>query len=431
MRRNRINKINRINERSFADSPIRPISRDTGSSLSVCKIYSSWYKNKTEGVGSGFFIKIKKDENNDLYQYFLVTCEHVVPKTEFEKGYQDICISYHLERVQLAIRLDKNERFIKEYETSDNVDITIIELKENEVPIQYFLEPDYNVTKNYHQYLGKKIIIHQFPKCFEQCYSEGEIIDINYISKEMYYKVSTECGSSGSPIVIKKNGYVIGVHKQGTFNKNVANFFDVVLTDGERKNGVFYKRENNNIIRNINYTRQSSLVERTINKRIYEKDNFKIILEKKIYNSYYLTVINNDTHSEYNTHIEEERDEDIFDLFDAKSHNFKLFEENEDILKLKVDNNTVYTLERKRTESMMYKSLKHSTPYPHIQVMHKEMKMESMRPIKREYNIINEFNNLSLNSYKFNNKKEDDENVNNFESKNDNYTKKDDTCNIW
>ena len=132
-------------------APIRAINISATISVSIGKIFASWFYNKREALGTGFFIKIKKEGNNNLYQHFFVTCEHVIPETRVDDGYQNIEIFYHMETAHLSIDLNREERFIKEYKTSNNVDIIIIEIKEDEVQNQYFLEPDYNIIDNYDQ----------------------------------------------------------------------------------------------------------------------------------------------------------------------------------------------------------------------------------------------------------------------------------------
>lgn len=55
------------------NAPIIPISKTIDPcSLSICRIHCSWFYNKKEACGTGFFIKIKNRDNNNLYQYFLM-----------------------------------------------------------------------------------------------------------------------------------------------------------------------------------------------------------------------------------------------------------------------------------------------------------------------------------------------------------------------
>ena len=456
-------KRQRIKE-SISKYPIRSINISATISVSIGKIFASWYYNKREALATGFFIKIKKDKDSDLYQYFFVTCEHVITEEIIEDGYQDIEIAYHLESVYLSIDLDRNERFIKEYQTSYNVDITIIELKENEVPIQYFLEPDYNMSDNYEQYIGKKIIIHQFPKGLEQCFSEGKISGISKEKREMFYKVSTEEGSSGSPVIVKDTNLVIGVHKEGFKYENCANFFDVVLNDNERKNCVYYIREKIFNKKIINYTKQGVLDIKTKDKRVYhdKTKKYKIFLNK-VYDDdkYDLRIINTYTNTEYNKQLYS-NGEDIFELFDLNAYNFIIIEEED--LELNVDFNHRYYLEREMED----RELESEINYPSLlenKFYNKPIKESKKIPQKKI--MINKFKNLSINSYndelenypsknyeeykknhpkpyKTSENKEKIDYEKSFESKDNNfkdnksnstetysYKKNDDFCNIW
>ena len=421
-----------IKEKIYTAS-IKPISGNVGNSVSICRIHASWFFHKNEGLATGFFIKIRNEENHNLYQHFLMTCEHVITKEKIEDGRQDIDIYYHLEKAHLSISLDKNERFIKEYITDYNVDITIVELKENEIPNQYFLEPDYNMIGNYKQYLKKQIIIHQYPKGREQCFSEGNIIYIDEKKRQLYYDVSTQDGSSGSPVVVKDSMLVIGVHMESNFEENSANFLDVVLTDNERKNYVHYIGSNNNPRRFVaNYTSQRVLVERTRNERIYNKENYKIILKKNYNNDYDLTIININTHSEFNTQFNSE--ENIFDIFDLKIYNCIIVETEEE-LEFNINYAYRFYIPRKRTESLMTNSSNYSNRLSGQ--YNSNIKKESMYKPQKE-RMFNEFNNLSLNPYSYNNQIKNEENKKTFvskttssETKTNTYKKNDDLCNIW
>ena len=98
-------------------------------SLSVCKIQINCYEEdygkrdirfppKTS-FGTGFFLKIKHDENENEYQYYLVSCEHVIQKEIIEKNNEILYYSYFYESRRKSIILNTKERFIKEY-MSDN-----------------------------------------------------------------------------------------------------------------------------------------------------------------------------------------------------------------------------------------------------------------------------------------------------------------------
>ena len=103
------------------DSTILPIHEKLNfiqGSLSVCVIEYDCYS------GTGFFIKFRNETNINQYQYFLMTCHHVIGEDLYNI---DIKILYHYARIQKIIKL--NNRFIKYYSSSNNVDIAIIEIK--------------------------------------------------------------------------------------------------------------------------------------------------------------------------------------------------------------------------------------------------------------------------------------------------------------
>ena len=292
-------ELNYQNESLTENSDILPIKNELPfikGSLSVCKIEINCYEGDygkrkirnppKSSFGTGFFLKIKHDENENEYQYYLVSCEHVIQKEIIEKNNEILNYSYFYESRRKSIILNTNERFIKEYMTDNNADITIVQiLKEDEIPIEFFLEPDYSI-KDYKKYRSKEIIIHQFPNAGEQAYSFERITEIkfedrnkvglnisnqktygtyqknfgNYIQSNqnknigalfIHYKASTQPGSSGSPIMVKGSENVIGVHNsRGDYKKlgytvddNRSNFLIDVLEDVQRKEDVEYFKE--------------------------------------------------------------------------------------------------------------------------------------------------------------------------------------------
>ena len=252
-------------------------------SLAVCKIIYHSFDGKGYIGGTGFFIKFKDDNDDDLrYQYFLMTCEHVIKKEMIEANNINIDIFYHYESIHKKIELNQ-KRFIKEYKTDYNVDITIIEIKkEDNISWVYFLEPNYNILNDFDKCLKKKIIIHQYPLAKEQCYSEGNITNIIKNEKRIFYECSTEKGSSGSPIIKEDSKFVFGIHYKGNYEygyygyNNYGYFIIDVLNDEERKNCVkYYKEEDKN---ENNLTDREILAKKTWNERIYNIDNFRLSL---------------------------------------------------------------------------------------------------------------------------------------------------------
>lgn len=253
-------------------------------SLSVCKIIYPSLDGKGYIGGTGFFIKFKDDDDYNMkYQYFLMTCEHVIEKTMIDANNISIDIFYHYESIHKKIELNQKKRFMKEYKTDYNVDITIVEIKkEDDISWVYFLEPDYDILNDFDKCVKKKIIIHQYPLAKEQCYSEGNITNIIKNEKRIIYECSTEKGSSGSPIIKEDSKYVFGIHYEGNYeygyhgNNNNGYFIIDVINDEIRKNSVeYYKEEDKN---EKNLTDREILAKKTWNERIYNIDNFRLSL---------------------------------------------------------------------------------------------------------------------------------------------------------
>ena len=162
--------------------------------IEVCKsIYKISYavNNIVDSKGSGFFIKLYKD---DKELFCLMTNHHVINKELIESNIM-IDIKYDYEKKFVKIKLDKNQRFI--YYDS-NFDVTIIEiLQSDKIKEKFFLFPNKNKISN----IDQNIYILQYPGGEKLSYSEGKIKKINVF--EIIYDASTKEGSSGSPIFLK------------------------------------------------------------------------------------------------------------------------------------------------------------------------------------------------------------------------------------
>ena len=185
--------------------------------FNICKSTIQIITNKKSGIykSSGFFIRFQKDNKRF---YCIMTNDHCVSQNLINKE-KEITIEYENKKKELTIKLNPKERFMKSFKnyTNFSLDITIIQIIEKDkINDEYFLLPDLDVN-NYDKLVGKEITITQFPKGGDLKISNGEIKEINYKDNkyEFSYTASTLKGSSGSPIVLKNNGSVIGIHKAG------------------------------------------------------------------------------------------------------------------------------------------------------------------------------------------------------------------------
>ena len=100
----------------------------------VCEIH------KGQNKGSGFFTKILY--KNELL-YLLITNEHVLGNDYFKKS-KNITLSINNNKVVKHIKIDSNRKIY----INENLDITIIEIKQKEDKIYDFLELDDNILNN-------------------------------------------------------------------------------------------------------------------------------------------------------------------------------------------------------------------------------------------------------------------------------------------
>ena len=173
---------------------------------SICKIFLE--ENK---VGTGFFLKFYIKNTNKTVKA-LVTNNHIINEKELNK------------KIIISLNNQKEFKYLKEIKlnssrrifTDPNLDITIIELKNEAFNSLNFLELDDNFEKEKkylnHIYKKKPIYIVHYPKDKEVCSSFGLLKEINE-KNEIYHYCCTDNGSSGSPILSLETKKVIGIHK--------------------------------------------------------------------------------------------------------------------------------------------------------------------------------------------------------------------------
>ena len=180
-----------------------------------------------KGVASGFFLKL---ERNNKEFYCLMTNAHVITK-EMITNQEKIKIKYDNETKEINLELNEKERIIFCF-MDFGIDITIIEIipKDGIKDKTYFLNP--NTDKNYEEFIGKNIQIIQFPDGKKLSKSEQKITErFTKIDYMFYHNASTIEGSSGSPIILKDDDKVLGIHKGGIRGKkkNVGIFIGIIL----------------------------------------------------------------------------------------------------------------------------------------------------------------------------------------------------------
>ena len=204
--------------------------------------------------GTGFFAKIIH-ETDKTEMNFLVTNEHIIKKDMVDnKNIIDIYfISLYNPEKELnrKIGLDENKRYIKYYPGQD-IDFTIIQiLKTDKISDERFLLPDLDYEKGNEFYKGKICYIAGYPlsekegKIQEESISIGKII--NYGDGfDFEHDIDTVYCSSGSPICLKDNLRVIGIHKNSkTVNEKIyekgKNSFEEINYKRKKNFGTLFK----------------------------------------------------------------------------------------------------------------------------------------------------------------------------------------------
>ena len=235
------NKEIRKNETQLKDKPLQFTDNFINKvSRSICKLV---IKNGLETInGTGFLIKLKVN-NDKNYKYFLMSNEHVIERKFIQDENIQIEVDYDSGFKKFTINLDKYERIIRTYE--EIIDLSLIEIvKEDNVNEDYYLIPNYEYKGD----IKDKIYIAGYPVVSKGnlSYSNGSILEKDKYDKyEISYHVSTDGGSSGSPIFLENTKEIIGIHKQGGKIKNYGDLIYPILNILQNKNeNIYYKSGN-------------------------------------------------------------------------------------------------------------------------------------------------------------------------------------------
>ena len=171
----------------------------------VCKIITN------SGSGSGFFCKLNIGEFNSIQRPFLMTNNHVINA------------NYLNSQNFIKIEINKKEKILNLNErikiTDPQKDFTVIEIKHYDKIFDFLEVSPYILDTNHKETLiDKDIIIPQFPGGIELSVAFGSISKFD--ANNIYYTVSTDYGSSGSPILLLDNLTIVGLHKQRELSSN-------------------------------------------------------------------------------------------------------------------------------------------------------------------------------------------------------------------
>ena len=216
----------------------------------VCRIYNGC-------EGTGFFTKIPF---NNILLPVLITNNHIINQNDIKNNKK---LSIYLDKEIRSIKIDEKR---KRY-TNEKLDITIIEIKEEDKLNNEYIELDDNIIDyfklnkkekpNYinELYCNKSIYILNYPEGNNIVVSYGKPPKLSDMG--ISHKCNTKEGSSGSPILLIKNQKLIGVH-YGTsniyeFNKGTLLIYSIIEFQKIKNNLLIFDnigKINNNEIKN-------------------------------------------------------------------------------------------------------------------------------------------------------------------------------------
>ena len=187
----------------------------------ICKLIT--------GSGTGFFCKF---EVNGRIMKGLFTNNHVLKEDLIKEN--SIIQLRHNDAIK-EIKITSN-RFKC---TNEELDYTCIEIFDNEDYNNYFeIDDNINCQNPNIQYGNKLGAIYQFPNEKDLSCGEGLIEGIKNANNTniIIHKITTDFGSSGSPIFLSDNLKVIGIHcRRKDKDTNIGIYFKNILSDIENK----------------------------------------------------------------------------------------------------------------------------------------------------------------------------------------------------
>ena len=208
-------------------------------------------------LGTGFICEIQLKDKKIIV---LLTNNHILDENEIKIG--------------KIIKIRNNNRIIKEIKiTKDRfkctdilLDYTCIEIIEKDLLENYLkIDPEINCENPYDEYKYDKFIIIQYPRNEKIGFCDGKIEKIEDEYK-IYYSISTDNGSSGSPLIATtRNLYVIGIHcgksNNNNFNRGIfiKNILDDINQKYYQKNEIIFESNDNNDFLEIFYNKAKRL----------------------------------------------------------------------------------------------------------------------------------------------------------------------------
>jgi len=229
-------------------------------------------------VGTGFLCLIPFPRIEHRLKV-LITCHHVF--NDIRIGNRIRAIFYN--GIQKDIIIDESRRVYTSIR--EEYDITIIELKDNEFDISYYLRIDDDLFLKDEIMINQIIYIIHYPNGIEVKKNPGKIENI--IGNNIIHYLTTYEGSSGAPIFNLNSFKVIAIHRGYSNDKNnkfnIGELIKMPIIDYYQKCKLKYKEKR---INEINIIVEISKI--SINEKIYflvnteKHDNLKELNENNV-----------------------------------------------------------------------------------------------------------------------------------------------------
>ena len=219
-------------------------------SNSVCKIINN-------GIGTGFFVKIPY--KSQLLPV-LIASNYIINQDDIKTNKK---ISLYLNNDKIIIKLD-NTRLIY---TNEKLDITIIEIKENENNLNInYLELDdevINYFKNKKKslydlnnlYINESIYLLNYSKDKDIFVSYGNLLDIN--NSNLIHNCKTKGDLAGSPILLLNKQKLIGINcsisREKKYNKGMLLIYSIIEFSKIKNKLLIIDKEGKNINHIMNF----------------------------------------------------------------------------------------------------------------------------------------------------------------------------------
>ena len=224
------NRCTIIKKEGLLEGRAKPMTKEETDELysyesAICKIKLP--HNIKYCSGTGFFCEIYDD--TIPFKKALFTNNHIINKKILGNNNE---IQFEICEKLYKIKITKNRKVF----TNEDLDYACIEIFDEDKIIKYF-RIDNTIFKDLNKLINKEIFILQYPngKLSHDC---GKILDIK--NNKIFHNVSTDSGSSGSPLIKRYNtNIIIGIHygsEKDGINRdkcliNLATPIDIVIKD--------------------------------------------------------------------------------------------------------------------------------------------------------------------------------------------------------